>query len=196
MLQASATPLTINDVAQDLGMHKNSARFHLDGLIDAGFAVRRKDTSGLQGRPPMLYSATSAAPSISNLHLVELVESLIGTLIPDTDDGTATAERVGRAWASSLGPHKRVDFDDVVESLTRHLGERGYTTEASDTDLLFNRCPFRGVVSPEKLPTICAMHQGFLDSFVDGTQASVGQLKRGDIQCTASLNRRPVVLAS
>lgn len=196
LLQSSATPLTINAIAGVMGMHKNSARFHLDGLVEAGYAERRKDTSGLQGRPPMLYHSSAAAPSISNLHLVELVETLIGTLIPQTDDGMAVAERAGRAWAGNLGPADPSDDDEVVRELVRQLSERGYTTEVDGGEMLFNRCPFRGTVSPEQLPTICAMHQGFLDAFVDGTGVEVGQLERGPVQCRVALQSKSVTLAS
>lgn len=92
LLQAATEPTSVVEVADELGLHKNSARFHLDALVDAGYAERAVNATGTQGRPPLVFSATSEAPSISNLHLTELVQVLISSFIEPTDDARARAE--------------------------------------------------------------------------------------------------------
>lgn len=45
-------------VAEHTGLHPNTARFHLDGLVDAGLAERAAKDRVRPGRPRMVYRAT------------------------------------------------------------------------------------------------------------------------------------------
>ena len=40
MLQAARGPLAVNDIATRVGLHPNTARFHLDRLVEQGLAER------------------------------------------------------------------------------------------------------------------------------------------------------------
>ncbi|NHB84211.1 helix-turn-helix domain-containing protein [Tessaracoccus sp. HDW20] len=97
-LQAATEPRSVIDVANELDLHKNSARFHLDALVEAGFAERAINATGSQGRPPLVFTATSSAPTIGNLHLTELVQVLISSFIQPTADSISIARQAGHNW--------------------------------------------------------------------------------------------------
>ena len=51
MLLAADAPLGVREVAQQMGLHPNTARFHLEALVDAGLAVREAEERDTPGRP-------------------------------------------------------------------------------------------------------------------------------------------------
>ena len=72
VLLNSSDPATVNSLAKQLGLHPNSARFHLDGLVEAGYATKSPKIHG-RGRPRLIYRATQSAPDVTNQHLRQLV---------------------------------------------------------------------------------------------------------------------------
>ena len=62
LLRDSGAPLTTADVAQRCRMHPNTARFHLDALVEAGLAVRDPGRAhAAPGRPATGYRASANA---------------------------------------------------------------------------------------------------------------------------------------
>lgn len=55
LLRDSGEPLTVSDVAESAGVHVNTARFHLESLVDSGLAERRQEPRSTPGRPKVLY---------------------------------------------------------------------------------------------------------------------------------------------
>lgn len=187
LLQAATEPTSVVEVADELGLHKNSARFHLDALVDAGYAERAVNATGTQGRPPLVFSATSEAPSISNLHLTELVQVLISSFVEPTDDARARAEGAGRTWGASVAAQEQPSGEALSE-LAVHLGERGFGTTQDAASVTFTRCPFRSTIEPEQLPLVCSMHRGFLDGYLDafGSNLVTDELQIGPKLCHAT----------
>ena len=168
LLEKSAEPLSVGQVAVDLGVHKNSARFHLDALVDVGYARRAAAAPKTQGRPPLLYSATSEAPSMGNVHLLELVNLLLTEVLAESEDSASIGERAGRRWGAALAD-PTTPADRVTDDLTTHLAERGFGIRREGEDLCFTRCPFRNAIDPARLPIVCAIHQGLLDGYMDAS---------------------------
>jgi predicted ArsR family transcriptional regulator len=56
-LRATGAPLAVGAVADRVGLHPNTARFHLDALVEAGLADRAAEERRRPGRPRALYSA-------------------------------------------------------------------------------------------------------------------------------------------
>lgn len=187
LLQAATEPTSVIDVADELGLHKNSARFHLDALVDAGYAERAVAATGTQGRPPLVFTATSEAPTIGNLHLTELVQVLISTFIQPTDDARERAEGAGRTWGTAVASQEQPGGQALAE-LSTHLAERGFGTSQDDTVVTFTRCPFRSNISPELLPLVCSMHKGFMDGYLEtsGSPLATKELKVGQRLCHAT----------
>ncbi|GAA4891688.1 helix-turn-helix domain-containing protein [Tessaracoccus lubricantis] len=183
LLQSTSGPLTVGAVANQLDLHKNSARFHLDALVEAGFAERATQSSGRTGRPPLLYSATSESPTIGNQHLLELANVLLGEFVAPESDGTERARHAGRTWGAKSREPEQLD----LEGLKTHLGQRGFGVAQTSDGLAFTRCPFRDVIDAEQLPLVCSVHQGLLDGITEGSRFTVGRLEVGPRVCRATL---------
>jgi hypothetical protein len=55
-LQSADGPLGVGEVAAKVRLHLNTARFHLDGLVEQGLAERITEEREIPGRPRALYS--------------------------------------------------------------------------------------------------------------------------------------------
>lgn len=188
LLQRAAEPASVGEVADGLGVHRNSARFHLDALVEAGYAERAVSTPRSQGRPPLVYSATSAAPAMNNVHLLELIDVLLDGVLAGTPDAEAVGERAGRQWGAAL-VEPGASADRVAGDLVGHLAERGFGIERDGDDLRFTRCPFRGIVAPERMPVVCAIHQGLIEGYLGASEGGLraSRLAIGPRVCTSSL---------
>ena len=58
LLRASAEPRSIASVADELGVHPNTVRFHIDALARAGRVEQVLGDSAGRGRPPILFRAS------------------------------------------------------------------------------------------------------------------------------------------
>ncbi len=187
LLQSATSPMSVADVADELGLHRNSARFHLEGLRDAGYVESKAAASGHLGRPPLVFAATSDSPNVTNSHLMELAQILIRSFVSPLPDATRLAEEAGRSW----GRDAAHDESDVVDGLVAQLAERGFGTIVGDDALTFTRCPFRGEISQSELPVVCAIHQGFVEGYLEPAEDSPapGRIEVGPRLCHLSLDR-------
>ena len=187
-LQATAQPRSVGDIAEAVGIHKNSARFHLDALVAEGYAQRVPAHNGTQGRPPLIYSATNSAPTLSNRHLLDLTDVLLVEFVATAVDGLARAESAGHRWGTEVAGQNQAD-EPILDALADNLAERGFGTRVSDQTLCFTRCPYREAMSEDRLPMVCAVHQGFLNGYLAASPGDLrpGQLKIGATECSAEI---------
>lgn len=190
LLQGSVEPVSVVQVATELDMHKNSARFHLDGLVESGYADRVVATPHAPGRPPLVYAATSTSPTMSNIHLLELIGVLLDEVQSRGADAEADCLQAGRRWGARMA-EPDTSAERVPEELAEHLTQRGFGVQRDADDLRFIRCPFRGALAPDAMPLVCAIHQGLLDGYLDASTGdlSVGPLQIGPVECVARLRR-------
>ena len=57
LLRADDRPFGVREVAQRMGLHQNTARFHLEALTEAGLAAREAEDRQGPGRPRIGYRA-------------------------------------------------------------------------------------------------------------------------------------------
>jgi len=191
-LQAAGSPMTVTTIAEELGVHPNSVRFHLDHLIAADLVIAAKGTGSGQGRPPTTYRVSPDAPPMSSQHLLELASVLLAHFVPDGPDTRGRAVAAGRDWAAGLADPDRPGHstpEGIVDQLIEHLSERGFATERTATGLAFTRCPFWNTIPPEHLPVVCAIHQGLVDGFLAqaGTQIRAGDIRSDTRPCLVDL---------
>src|ERR1019366_9382343 len=67
LLRAAGSPVGVREVAGQTGLHPNTARFHLDALVDAGLATRAPRARAVPGRPSMAYQAVEGGGAIERL---------------------------------------------------------------------------------------------------------------------------------
>lgn len=169
MLRAADGPLGVRDVAQQTGLHSNTARFHLEALVEAGLAVRETEGRETPGRPRMRYRAVADGPAGRRRYrlLAEMLTSLIAGTVPEP--GRA-AEEAGREWGAYLTeqppPYRRLTAEEAVAKLTALMEELGFAPQAEPGDggqlpLCLRRCPFREVAQQHQ-NVICALHLGLM----------------------------------
>jgi predicted ArsR family transcriptional regulator len=179
MLRAADGPLGVRDVAQRTGLHPNTARFHLEGLTEAGLAVRETEEREKPGRPRVGYRATVDGPAGRRRYrlLAEMLSSLIAGTMPQP--GKA-AEAAGREWGAYLTeqppPYQKLSAEDAIGKLTEVMEELGFSpqTEAGDGEgqyrLCLRQCPFREVAQHHE-DVICSLHVGLMRGALDRMRA-------------------------
>jgi len=181
MLRAADSPLGVREVAQRMGLHPNTARFHLEALTEAGLAVRETEDRETPGRPRIGYRAAADGPAGRRRYrlLAEMLTSLIAGIMPEP--GRA-AEEAGREWGAYLteqpAPYQKLPAREAIGKLTAGMEDLGFSPQAEAGDgggqyrLLLRQCPFREVAEHHQ-DVICALHLGLMRGALDRMRAPV-----------------------
>ncbi len=175
VLRAADAPLGVREVAQRMGLHPNTARFHLAALAKAGLAARETEDRETPGRPRIGYRAVACGlggPPRYRL-LAEILTSLIAGTMPEP--GKA-AEEAGREWGAYLTeqppPYQKLTADEAVAKLTTIMQELGFAprTEAGPGSgqyrLHLRQCAFREVAERHR-DVVCSLHLGLMRGALD-----------------------------
>lgn len=175
-LREADGPATVAAVAERTGLHVNTARFHLDGLVSQGRAERRTEGRDSPGRPRVLYTA---APDGTGPRSYRLLARMLTSLVASLDrDGSGAAD-AGRAWGQHLveraAPMERLDEDAALHRLHTLLDDVGFEPETrpDSAEVRIHHCPFLEVAQdhPE---VVCALHRGLMEGALDELDAPVG----------------------
>jgi len=168
LLRAAGSPLSVQEVAGQTGLHPNTARFHLDGLVRAGQASREPQARATPGRPSMAYRAVGGGPAGERRYrlLAEMLTSLIRGMMPEP--GRAATE-AGREWGAYLTeqppPYQRLTAGEAVERLVGILEDLGFAPQAvaegEQYRLRLHECPFREIAQHQQ-DVVCALHLGLM----------------------------------
>jgi predicted ArsR family transcriptional regulator len=183
-LQAAQEPLTVAQMAKRTGLHVNTARFHLDGLVGDGLATRTVEERATPGRPRILYTIRlgGLGPRSFGL-LAEMLTGLITSL--------AGAPRA----AIDVGP------DSALANFKKLLDAVGFqseivTSNVGSVEVQLHHCPFREVAE-RHTDIVCALHLGLMQGALSELGAS---LKAESLNpfvtpnlCTAPLRLLPPV---
>lgn len=154
--RSSAAPVTADDLADALGIHRNVARARLERLVETGALEtsyeRRTGRSGPgAGRPAKTYAV---APELTALEFpVRRYETLIGLLLDRLPgDGEAVGAAFGRELAAAAAIERAAALPAAAESVcaaVRRLGYQASVLEASATTALLRTptCPLRPLVA-------------------------------------------------
>lgn len=168
VLQSAREPLGVTDVAARVGLHANTTRFHLDGLVEQGLAERIAEDRTLPGRPRALYSARPDSAAAGRRSYRLLAEILTSYLASTKQPGTA-AQTAGEAWGRFLAdrpaPFRRVDAAAATDLLVQKLDEIGFAPESVVTSrqrkVLLHHCPFREAAEAHR-DVVCPLHLGLM----------------------------------
>ena len=180
LLRAADSPAGVRDIADQAGLHPNTARFHLDALVDAGLATRAPKERTTPGRPSMAYRAVGGGEPMGRRRyrlLAEMLTSLIAGMLPKPGEA---AEEAGREWGRYLTepppPYQRLDAGEAVERLTATLTEIGFAPEAvtdgTQYQLRLRQCPFREVAENHQ-DVVCQLHLGLMQGALAQMRAAV-----------------------
>src|SRR5690348_17748561 len=181
MLRAAGGPVGVHDVAQRMGLHPNTARFHLEALTETGLAVRETEDRETPGRPRIGYRAVADGPAGRRRYrlLAEMLTSLIAGTMPEP--GKA-AEEAGREWGAYLSeqppPFQKVSAEEAIGKLSAIMADLGFAPQAEAADgggqyrLCLRQCPFREVAQHHQ-DVICSLHLGLMRGALDRMRAPV-----------------------
>lgn len=180
LLQDAGEPLTAGAVGARLGLHSNSARFHLDRLVDDGLVVRDREPRSEPGRPKVLYAAAGTAPPVAHRSYRLLAEILTTLLSDRLEDPAAAAVEAGQAWGRFVSPRSRPfhrpDAGEALETLVASLGRLGFDSHVVETDadlrLEVSHCPFLEVAEAHN-DVVCSVHMGLMRGVLEETGAPV-----------------------
>ncbi len=182
-LQKAERPASAADVAASVGLHVNTARFHLDGLVHDGLARRAPEPREAPGRPRVLYAPE---PPSSGARSYALLAEVLTGLVSSLDDAGPATRETGRAWGRHLveraPPHAPVGASEALDRLNRLLDEIGFqpvVRHAEHTvEVRLHHCPFREVARQHP-DVVCAIHLGLMQGALDelGAPVSVASLE-------------------
>jgi predicted ArsR family transcriptional regulator len=178
VLRGAGGPVAVQEIAAQTGLHANTARFHLDALVDAGLVERHVEERKQPGRPRVVFNAAPAADPAQQPNyrlLAEMLTGLITSILPQTG---AAAVEAGEGWGRYLAPRPaplhRVDADEGIRRLAAVLADVGFAPEpVSDLPapvIRLRHCPFReiAVQYPE---LVCSLHLGLMRGVLSEVRA-------------------------
>jgi predicted ArsR family transcriptional regulator len=168
-LQSARSALGVTDIASRVGLHPNTARFHLDALVGQGLARRSTEDRDGPGRPRTLYAATEDSARTGKRSYRLLAEILSSYLATHAEHPSQAASEAGEAWGRFLAerpaPFQQVDPVAATEQLTQLLEQIGFAPEPTTTEherrILLHHCPFREAAE-ENRDVVCAVHLGLM----------------------------------
>lgn len=194
LLQASGTPLSVEQVAEQTGLHANTIRGHLDVLLAAGQAIREPAGPAGRGRPKWLYRANEASATAFRF----LAETLTAQLA--RADRLSLAEEAAHRWAAALPTLPKADSpDEAVAEATDALNRLGFTAEVCRSGAAIDlvSCPYADLVDDN--PVICDIHAALVAQLLGQTGQPVS-VESMDVWarpglCRAHLNRPDLIPA-
>ena len=161
----------VQELADGLGLHVNTVRFHLDRLLAAGQVSRSAERRNRRGRPRLTFTA-SPGPQLHGGRrdyrlLAEMLTGLVAELGPEA---APRATDVGRRWGAGLTRRRSAGAPpgpaEARRELIRVLDEVGFAPEpepAGDASrILLRHCPF--LEAAEAHPdVVCSLHRGLMD---------------------------------
>ena len=103
VVEGAGQPISSAEVAKTLKLHPNTAREHLDALLNAGLVTTLPMRTGKRGRPTLLYGVTTLDPNqILSTYLDVITATAIS--LAEGSDGVAQAIAVGKNWAGLTCP--------------------------------------------------------------------------------------------
>lgn len=172
--------LDVQTLAERLGVHPNTVRWHLGVLEDAGAVASRPAPRSARGRPRMVYRLEAGAAG-GTRDEYRLLASMLSGAVATTPDGPAAAERAGRRWGRHLVtrplPLVREDDGRAVDHVAALLAEQGFAPEAVDGEIRMRRCPFHDLAEAQP-EIVCSVHRGLIDGALEELDSDlrVGEL--------------------
>lgn len=182
LLRRAGGRLGAAEVAEQLGLHLTTARFHLEALVEAGRVERASEVRTSPGRPKIVYTTRVGAERDDGVRSYRLLaEMLVSFVAGASPDPLPAAVRAGREWGGHLverpPPFRRVDTAGAARHLVGLLDAIGFDPELAEeagghVQVRLRRCPFREVA--ERHPeVVCGLHLGLMRGALEQVRAPV-----------------------
>lgn len=177
VLRAAAAPRSIGEIADQLSVHPNTVRFHLQSLVNAGQVECVEVDHAKPGRPPSMFRVVAGMDPAGPRHYRMLATVLVDAISREPDPA-ASAVRAGRAWAQNLA-----DADlptgaaHAVERLTGLLADWGFAPEKrggamAPDGIGLHSCPFLELARTNA-EVVCPIHLGLMQGALTAWDAPI-----------------------
>lgn len=170
-LRAAGGPLRIAEIAERLGVHPNTVRFHLDALTRSGRVHAVAAEHGGRGRP-----ATAYRPVLRmNPDGPREYQTLAGILAEDLASGPEPSRRavgIGRRWgrllAGESGSGRTRSAHASRDRMRRMLGRLGFAPDPDDDPhrIALRNCPFLELAE-SSTRVVCPIHLGLMQGALE-----------------------------
>lgn len=190
-LKDATEPLGISTLAEQLQVHPNTVRFHLEALTGTGQVEQVPTTPTGPGRPAALFTAVPGMDPAGPTRYQVLARILAQDIATDADP-RARAIAAGRRWGAQ---HKVARQDDEVTGLMHLLEDLDFDPESrpgTPEQVGLRHCPFLDLV-PEYSTVICSLHLGLMQGAMQDSPTEVTDLvpfAQPDL-CVAHVRQRP-----
>ncbi|WP_406447502.1 helix-turn-helix domain-containing protein [Streptomyces sp. NBC_01613] len=182
VLRNAAAPLGVNDVAETVGVHPNTVRFHLEALMTQGAVEWTLETSSGPGRPRTVYAPRRGMNRGGKRGYQLLARILLSQLASTETDAETAAIEAGRAWGQHLmppaPPFHTMTEREATDRLSELLADLGFDPQA-DGDLgkapdriRLRHCPFLELAE-EYGQIVCPLHLGLMKGALAQLRAPV-----------------------
>ena len=200
---ARGGPTSRDEVADELGIARTLAAFHLDKLADRGllavsYARRTGRTGPGAGRPAKLYerSELEIDGSIPERRY-DLAGEILATAVDTATRSTPARERAvevarerGVAAGAGRAAKRPRGARGTLALACEAAGELGYEPVADGDRVVLRNCPFHSVmqVAPG---LVCSMNTALLDGLLDGLRGTgvVAEFDPAEGRCCVVLRR-------
>jgi len=181
LLRSSPDPMSIVAIADRLGVHPNTVRFHLDTLVADGQVEQVEQRRKGPGRPPLMLRAVRQMDRGGTRNYRILAEILITALAAERNP-RAKAVAAGRAWARELDsgleslPAGVVGAEEAIDKLVAALDELGFAPERRNSNgeqqVGLRHCPFLELAETGA-SVVCPIHLGLMQGALETWAAPV-----------------------
>jgi predicted ArsR family transcriptional regulator len=171
-LRDAPGPTSIAQLAEELGIHVNTVRFHLVRLVEIGQVEQVEPERSGPGRPASLFRAVVGMDTGGPRRFLMLAEILARSLTAGPAPARHAVE-AGRAWGQEVpAPARR---KNPVNHLVAVLDDIGLAPERarSDRDRIgLRHCPFLELAQTHR-SVVCPVHLGLMRGVLESVGASV-----------------------
>ena len=164
LLRDQPQPVTQAALVEATGLHANTVREHLDGLVRRGLVRRSRAVPEGRGRPPWLYELLSEP---GEREYAGLAVALAGTIASRSTTPTADAASAGEAWGGTLArarPAPVSTAQQAREQVVDLLDELGFEPRVALDDpalVRLTRCPLLEAAHRHR-EVVCNVHLGLV----------------------------------
>jgi predicted ArsR family transcriptional regulator len=177
VLKAARAPMSIIAIADELGVHPNTVRFHLDILVSDGRVEHVEPDRKGPGRPALMFRANRQMDR-GGPRRYRLLAEILATSLAAERDPRAKALAAGRAWGRQLESPTRhaKGVEESIDQLVGVLDELGFAPErresAGEKQVGLRNCPFLELAET-RTDVICPIHLGLMQGALETWKAPV-----------------------
>ena len=170
VLRDSKTPMSAVQVGQAVGIHQNSARYHLESLVESGLAGRQTKVTNRRGRRQVLYTGVLPNQAHERAQGYRLLSQILtGLIVAKCPDVGANLYDVGLEWGGYLTsrplPFETLAEDEIDRRVMDKLDALWFAPEllaSPRPHMVLHNCPFAETVAAYP-GLVCQLHVGMIN---------------------------------